>query len=247
MNAFDGAAGNHASRNAVNGIFQLEKHLGMNTFASGRFTVKIGSLAIAVLALSSCTQWSFAQGTTTVTKASSTEVQEAYKGGACNFDEFAQAVQEVQKHRKERLVTAKKFAELAKKPGTLVLDARSEISYGLLHVKNSVNLPYTNFGMETLGKLIPDETTTILIYCRNNIENDALKRIENMALSEYLVAKARPAGLNLPVAVTLYIYGYRNVYELDEIVDPDHCPIPFEWTPKSTEIANTIGVKINAP
>ncbi len=99
-----------------------------------------------------------------------------------------------------------------------------------------MNLPYTNFGRETLDKLIPNEYTKVLIYCRNNIENKAFQRIENQAYASYIVPKERAAGLNIPVAVTLYIYGYENVWELDEIVDPNDSPIVFEWTAKYREI-----------
>jgi len=165
-----------------------------------------------------------------------------YRGGACNFDEFTRAVLEVQKRRKGRLLTAEQFAKMASEPGTVVLDARSELSYELLHVKNSKNLPYTNMGPQTLTKLIPSESTRILIYCRNNIADGAFNRIHDKALENYIIAKEKAAGLNLPVAVTLFIYGYDNVWELDEIVDPDKCPIAFEWTTRGKEIAESIRV-----
>jgi hypothetical protein len=128
-------------------------------------------------------------------------------------------------------------------PGTIILDARSELSFELLHVTGSINLPYTNFGMETLGKLIPDGSTKVLFYCRSNIANETFDRVELSAYSNYIVPKQRATGLNLPVAVTLFIYGYKNVWELDEIVDPEKSTIPFEWTPKYKRLANEIGLK----
>ncbi len=175
------------------------------------------------------------------------QIKEIYRGGACDFDEFTEAVLQFQKRRKERLVTAEQFAKLAEKPGAIILDARSELSYELLHIKNSVNVPYTNFATESLRKRIPYSSTTILIYCRNNIDNAAFDRIEKTSLRHLAFAKAPAAGLNLPVAVTLAVYGYENVWELDEIVDPDHCPLAFEWSDKATKIANEIGVTLKSP
>ena len=177
-------------------------------------------------------------------KITNTELSKEYRGGACNFDEFTKAVLEVQKRRKERLVTAEEFAKLAATPGTIVLDARSELSFELLRVRGSINLPYTNFGIKTLEELIPNESTKILIYCRNNIVNETFTRVESTVLSNRIVPKERAVGLNIPVAVSLFIYGYKNVWELDEIVDPDNCPIMFDWTPKFRKGAESIGVKI---
>lgn len=171
------------------------------------------------------------------------KMMETQHGGACDFDRFAQAVVEVQKRRKERLLTAEEFAKLAAMPGTIVLDARSARSFELLHVKGSINLPYTNFGRDTLKEIIPNQSSRILIYCRNNITDETFERVEWAAASKYTVPKAREAGLNVPVAVTLFIYGYENVSELDEIVVPETCPIKFEWTQKYREAAASIGLQ----
>lgn len=45
------------------------------------------------------------------------------------------------------------------------------------------------------------------------------------------IEKSPAGGLNIPTAVTLTSYGYKNVWELDEIVDPDNCPIEFVRQP----------------
>ena len=171
------------------------------------------------------------------------EAKAQYRGGACNFDEYTQAVLHVQKRRKERLLTAAEFAKQASVPGTIILDARSELSFELLHVTGSIDLPYTNFGIPNLEKIIPSESTKILIYCRNNIANESFSGVESSAYSQYIVPKERAVGLNVPVAVTLFIYGYKNVWELDEIVDPEKSPIEFEWTPKYKAIANSDDLK----
>ncbi len=44
------------------------------------------------------------------------------------------------------------------------------------------------------------------------------------------IAKDFAAGLNIPTFVTLWVYGYENVVELNDVVDPAACPIEFEGT-----------------
>jgi rhodanese-related sulfurtransferase len=178
----------------------------------------------------------------------------ARKTGACDFDSFVQVAQRVQKEREQRLLSAKQFVEMASEPGAVALDARSQDSFELVRVKGSKNLPYTNFGEVTLGKLIPHRGTKILIYCRNNLENKALESLQK-ALEKWedyddeevvtaLTIKQPMGGLNIPVAITLRIYGYENVWELDEIVDPWNSPIPFEITEKGQQAAKLAEIQL---
>jgi hypothetical protein len=37
-----------------------------------------------------------------------------------------------------------------------------------------------------------------------------------------------PAALNIPTFITLYTYGYRNVYELEPLLDLEATVIPME-------------------
>lgn len=170
----------------------------------------------------------------------------ARKTGACDFDLFVKTAQRVQQEREQRLLSAKQFVQMASEPGTVVLDARSESSFELVRVKGSKNLPYTNFGEATLSKLIPDHQTKILIYCRNNLESKALEKLERHddGVFSSLVAKQPAAGLNIPVAITLRIYNYENVWELDEIVDPWNTPIPFEFTEKGQKAAKLADLEL---
>ncbi len=166
------------------------------------------------------------------------DAQNVYRGAACNFDEFTKAVLAVQERRRERILTASEFVKLAEKKGTIIIDARSDVSFELMHVKGSVNVPYPNFSEELLQKSIPSKHTVVLIYCRNNIVNATFAKVETTAFGDYVFKKAPAAGLNIPVAVTLFIYGYENVYELDEIVDPMDCPIEFVWSEKYKELSS---------
>ncbi len=74
--------------------------------------------------------------------------------GACDFNGFLESVKQVQAIRKERLLSAKQFAEFSKDRNTIVLDARGESDFVVLHVKGSKNLPYTSFGLKSLRELI---------------------------------------------------------------------------------------------
>ena len=99
-----------------------------------------------------------------------------------------------------------------------------------LHVKGSVNLPYTAFSQEALKRVVPNKTTRILIYCRNNLTH--IPRVQpDLDLSW---AKDQAAGLNIVTFITLYIYGYQDVWELDPVVNPDKSVIQFEGAQAAT-------------
>ncbi len=82
--------------------------------------------------------------------------------------------------------------------------------------------------------MIPDKSTRMLLYCRNNLisvrvgMNADLSQLHRPGPDlELEFAKGRSAGLNIPTYITLYIYGYRNVWELKPAVDPNNTNIEF--------------------
>jgi len=94
---------------------------------------------------------------------------------------------------------------------------------------------------------IPTTDTRILVYCRNNLAEKSsipatptptpsnLKKIEVIREFEYPtdydppeIPKSFGAGLNIPSVITLHSYGYTNVWELDDIVDPNDSLIKFQ-------------------
>jgi hypothetical protein len=107
---------------------------------------------------------------------------------------------------------------MSREPGTVVLDARSKAMFDLLHVKGALNLSFPDIAVATLAAAIPDKATRILIYCNNNFENSQAA----------FATKIAPASLNLSTYSTLYMYGYRNVYELGPILDPAYCRLELE-------------------
>jgi phage shock protein E len=115
----------------------------------------------------------------------------------------------VEDYRRTRLVDWNGFAAAAAAPGVLVLDARSASAFARGHIEGAVNLPLTDFTAESLARVVGDTNRPILIYCNNNFSNDvapvAVKRIQ--------------LALNIQTFINLVGYGYRDVRELNEVVD----------------------------
>jgi phage shock protein E len=109
---------------------------------------------------------------------------------------------------------------MAKEPNTVVLDARSERLYRLRHIDGAVNLSFPDFTAETLAKAIPTPDTRILIYCNNNFQG----------APDSMPVKAIASALNVSTYVSLYSYGYRNVYELGPAVDVAKSRLAFAGT-----------------
>jgi len=126
-----------------------------------------------------------------------------------DYQTFARHVGEVGALRESRRVSEADFMRMAREPGTVVLDARSERLFRLRHVAGAVNLSFPEFTEVTLASLIPTRETRVLIYCNNNFTG----------APESLPLKAPPSALNVATFVSLHSYGYRNVYELGPAVD----------------------------
>lgn len=126
-----------------------------------------------------------------------------------DYDGFAALTTDVRDYRQGRLVDLAEFKVIARQRGALVLDARSADAFARGHIKGAVNLPFTDFTAGSLAAMIGNRNRPILIYCNNNFSNDA----------EPVKMKALQLALNIQTFVNLVGYGYRNVYELNEVVD----------------------------
>ena len=135
-----------------------------------------------------------------------------------DYEGFQRNVSEVRTLRKARRVSEAEFIRMAALPGTVVLDARSERLFRLRHVKGAVNLSFPEFTSETLARAIPSKATRVLIYCNNNF----------VGAPESMPTKVISSALNLSTFVSLYSYGYRNVYELGPAVDVRASKLVFE-------------------
>lgn len=194
--------------------------------------MKTPVIALVSMVAGICTLISFAE--------TPAEVTAPAAGSTCDSAAFLKAAAEAESLRAARRVTAEDFARMAKEPGAIVLDARGKADYDALRIKGSVSLPYTSMAADSLRHIIPNPKTRILIYCRNNLIDTrpaAVPAAKPAGLKEApypdefeppLIPKAFAAGLNIPTYITLHIYGYRNVWELDPAIDPNRSVIEFE-------------------
>lgn len=155
--------------------------------------------------------------------------QAPYPTARVSFDDFKALVSEVEPHRARRLIDFNTFLRMSQEPNTIILDARSAFRFERKHLVGARSLPFTDFTAENLRALIPDPNTRILIYCNNNFDGDAVDFATKaaprfdappQALETQILGNRKPMmlALNVPTFINLYGYGYRNVYELNELV-----------------------------
>jgi phage shock protein E len=122
---------------------------------------------------------------------------------------FQQLTQNVSTYREARLLSWNEFQSAARRPGTLVLDARSADAYAAGHIRGAVNLPFTDFTADSLARVIGERDRPILIYCNNNFSNNRAP----------VMMKVAQLALNIQTFINLVGYGYPNVRELGEVID----------------------------
>lgn len=181
-------------------------------------------IAVSVMLLAANAGW--AQGTN-------------YPKAKVSFEDFKGLVAEVETHRASRLIDLNTFLKMSQEPGTIILDSRSTFRFDRIHLKGAKHLAFTDFTQDNLAKVIPTFETTILIYCNNNFDGNQVDFASKVAVprpkagtvvATQFAAQAKPLmmALNIPTYVNLYGYGYRNVYELHELVKVTDPRIKFE-------------------
>lgn len=162
-----------------------------------------------------------------------------YPRAKVNYDDFKTLVEEVEPHRRQRLVDLDTFLKMSREPGVVVLDTRSTMRYDRIHIAGARHLSFPDFTQQNLGTIIPSPETTVLIYCNNNFDGNEVDFASKVFVppraptpASQFAAQEKPLmlALNVPTYVTLYGYGYRNVYELDELVKVSDPRITFEGT-----------------
>jgi len=131
---------------------------------------------------------------------------------------YLKVAHEAALQRETHRVTEADFIRMSREPGTIILDARSKEKYDLLHIRGAINLSFPDIAIESLGRVLPDKNARILIYCNNNFVNN----------EDAFPSKMPAASLNVSTYISLYTYGYRNVYELGPLLDIDRSKIEFE-------------------
>lgn len=159
-----------------------------------------------------------------------------------DFDAYENLVSEVKQHRQTRLLTTEQFVKISKEKKVIILDTRSDSMYAAAHIKGAIHLNFSDFTQANLAKIIPSAEYKILIYCNNNIKNQNTFPVN---ANKFFATKAfypaqftnPPKGakqitlaLNIPTYINLYGYGYRNIYELSELIDASDTQVEFEGT-----------------
>lgn len=160
-----------------------------------------------------------------------------YPEARVSFSDFKDLVVEVEPHRASRLVDLDTFLAMSKEPGTIILDTRSDARFDRIHIKGAKHLAFTDFTQDNLAKVVPDAGTRILIYCNNNFDGNPIDFASKIFIprppqpaANQVRVEAKPVmmALNIPTYINLYGYGYRNVYELGELVKVTDPRIEFE-------------------
>ena len=141
---------------------------------------------------------------------------------------FQRLAAEVQPYRQARLVDWPAFAAMAARRDTLILDARSASAFAEGHIAGAVNLPLTDFTAQSLARTIGRSDRPILIYCNNNFRNNRAP----------VVLKSVQLALNIQTFINLYGYGYRNVRELNAVIDMNDPAV--HWTGTGTRMAANV-------
>ena len=126
-----------------------------------------------------------------------------------DYDGYRALIEEVRPYRLARLVDWDTFIAAAAERDVLILDARSAQQFAAGHIRGAVNVPLPEFSVERLAEVIGRADRPILIYCNNNFRNDRPP----------VILKTGRLALNLSTFTHLYGYGYRNVRELNDVMD----------------------------
>ncbi len=126
-----------------------------------------------------------------------------------DYKAFLRLAQELEPVREAHRLPWVQFKAKARANNALLLDARSEWAYRQGHIKGAINLPFSDFTDEALREVIgKNPNRPIYIYCNNNFLDNAAP----------IVTKRVDMALNIPTFVNLHGYGYRNVWELADLV-----------------------------
>jgi hypothetical protein len=141
---------------------------------------------------------------------------------AIDMDGYLRVSTEAARHREARRLSEDDFIRLSKEPGTVILDARSKEKFDELHIQGAINLSFPDIAVNSLKTTFPDKNTRILIYCNNNFQG----------AEKPFPAKIAVASLNLSTYISLYSYGYENVYELGPLIDVKSSKLELVTTPR---------------
>jgi rhodanese-related sulfurtransferase len=135
-----------------------------------------------------------------------------------DYPKFEKIVNQSGKLRAQRRLTEAEFLRVMSEKNVVILDARTDKRYDMLHIRGSANLPFTEFTEQSLAQIIPNKLAKILIYCNNNF-------LGNQAA---FASKGISVSLNLSTFTSLMSYGYTNIYELGPLLDVRTTKLPLD-------------------
>lgn len=150
---------------------------------------------------------------------------------AIDMDGYLRTAKEAAAHRESHRLTEDEFIRISREPGTIILDARSREKFDELHINGAINLSFPDITVESLNRVLPDRNARILIYCNNNFTG----------AEQAFPTKKITASLNLSTYISLYTYGYRNVYELGPLLDIKKTKLDFAGSLAVTKAAEAAG------
>ena len=144
---------------------------------------------------------------------------------AIDMDGYLKVANEAAKHRATHRLTEDEFIKMSQEKGAIVLDARSKEMYDLKHVKGAINLSFPNIDIESLKKTLPDKERPHPDLLQQQLHRSGgptpvTVKGQSTRLQRRSPSKAPVASLNISTYISLYSYGYKNVYELAPLIDP---------------------------
>ena len=136
-----------------------------------------------------------------------------------DYPGFAKLVGELGPVRAAHRLPWDDFIARALTDGAILLDARSPAAFARGHIAGAVNLPFTDFTAESLRETLGRDTQRpIYIYCNNNFRDHRAP----------VALKAAPMALNIPTFINLHGYGYRNIWELADVIGTGDAGVEWE-------------------
>lgn len=125
---------------------------------------------------------------------------------------FRRVAKEAAAFRAPRCISEASFGRMRREPGAVVLDTRPRAAYEQQHLDGAISFDLATLDETALKRLLPDPQQRILLVGEHNF-----------------AAPVAPAAStpNIVAYVTLYGYGYRNVFELAPAIVPGRTQLPL--------------------
>lgn len=126
-----------------------------------------------------------------------------------DYPGFEKLVRDIGPIRDAHRLPWAEFSRAMQADDAILLDTRSAAAFARGHIKDAVNLPFSDFTDAKLAAVLGnDKSRPIFIYCNNNFSDNVAP----------VMTKRLPLALNIPTFINLHGYGYTNVWELADVL-----------------------------